>query len=121
MNIQTIPTKQTRDHLSEIIDQVSIAEKSFIITRSGKQKAMLVPIHTSKSTLASTSQNQTLSKQLKPVLACGPIILKLMMQLSMYKNYANLTMKYLIDTTVFIRSFRGDQRAEDFLMAHSDS
>ena len=42
--IQTIPIKETRDQLAELINLVDVAGKSFVITKFGKPKAMLVPM-----------------------------------------------------------------------------
>lgn len=46
--IQTIPVKETREQLADLINQVAIGGKSFIITKFGKPKAMLVPVMTDK-------------------------------------------------------------------------
>lgn len=50
--MQTIPIKDTRNRLADLINQVDVGGKSFIITKFGKPKAMLVPI---QSTLAKAS------------------------------------------------------------------
>ena len=42
--MQAIPIKQTRAQLADIIDQVESAGRSFVITRFGKPRAMLVPV-----------------------------------------------------------------------------
>lgn len=42
--LQTIPIKDTRAQLASLINQVDIAGKSFVITKFGKPKAMLVPM-----------------------------------------------------------------------------
>lgn len=42
--LQTIPIKETREKLADLINQVDIAGKQFIITKFGKPKAMLVPL-----------------------------------------------------------------------------
>jgi prevent-host-death family protein len=44
MKYQTITVKETRDNLSEIIDQAYIGKKSFLITKFGKPKAMILPV-----------------------------------------------------------------------------
>lgn len=42
--MQTISIKQTRDNLAELIEQVAIGKKTFIITKFGKPKARITPI-----------------------------------------------------------------------------
>ncbi len=42
--MQTIPIKETRANLADLINQVDVAGKGFIITKFGKPKAMLVPV-----------------------------------------------------------------------------
>lgn len=42
--MQTIPIKETRANLADLINQVEVAGKSFVITKFGKPKAMLVPV-----------------------------------------------------------------------------
>lgn len=42
--LQSIPIKDTRIQLADLINQVDVAGKSFIITKFGKPKAMLVPV-----------------------------------------------------------------------------
>ncbi len=42
--MQTIPIKDTRNRLADLINQVEVGGKSFIITKFGKPKAMLVPM-----------------------------------------------------------------------------
>lgn len=42
--MQIIPIKETRANLADYINQVEIGGKSFIISKFGKPKAMLVPI-----------------------------------------------------------------------------
>ncbi len=42
--IQSIPVKETREQLADLLNQVAIGGKSFIITKFGKPKAMLVPV-----------------------------------------------------------------------------
>lgn len=41
---QKYSIKDTRDQLSELVDQVAIGRRQFIITKFGKPKAMLIPI-----------------------------------------------------------------------------
>ena len=41
---QTIPIKETRANLADLINQVAVGGTSFIITKFGKPKAMLVPV-----------------------------------------------------------------------------
>ncbi len=42
--LQTIPIKETRANLADLVNQVEIAGKRFVITKFGKPKAMLVPV-----------------------------------------------------------------------------
>lgn len=42
--LQTIPVKETRERLADLINQVDIAGRQFVITKFGKPKAMLVPV-----------------------------------------------------------------------------
>lgn len=42
--MQTIPVKETRDRLADLINQVEVAGRTFVITKFGKPRAMLVPI-----------------------------------------------------------------------------
>lgn len=42
--MQTIPIKETRERLADLINQVEVGGKQFIITKFGKPKAMLVPV-----------------------------------------------------------------------------
>lgn len=46
-NLQRISIKETRDNLSQFIDQVAVAKKRFLITKFGKPKAKLVPVDNS--------------------------------------------------------------------------
>lgn len=46
--LQTIPIKETRANLADLINQVNVAGKSFVITKFGVPKAMLVPVLTDK-------------------------------------------------------------------------
>ena len=46
--MQTIPIKETRANLADLVNQVEVAGKRFVITKFGKPKAMLVPILTDK-------------------------------------------------------------------------
>lgn len=52
MNHQTVTTKQIRDNLADIVDQVAVAGKSFVITKFGKKRAMIVPIQAEQANLA---------------------------------------------------------------------
>lgn len=53
--LQTIPIKDTRNQLADLINQVDVAGRSFIITKFGKPKAMLGPV---QSTPAKASARQ---------------------------------------------------------------
>lgn len=41
---QTRSVKETRQQLSQIIEEVAIAKRRYLITKFGKPKAMIVPI-----------------------------------------------------------------------------
>lgn len=47
--LQTFSIRETRAQLSDIINQVSIANRSFVITKFGKPKAMIVPAYMTRS------------------------------------------------------------------------
>lgn len=42
MNYTTVSIKETRDNLSELIERVALAKESFLITKFGKPKALIV-------------------------------------------------------------------------------
>lgn len=42
--LQTIPVKETRERLAELIAQVQVGGAQFVITRFGKPAAKLVPV-----------------------------------------------------------------------------
>lgn len=42
--MQTIPVKETREKLADLINDVYVGKKSYIITKFGKPRAMLSPI-----------------------------------------------------------------------------
>lgn len=46
---QTLSIKDTRDKLAEVVNQVAIAGDTFIITKFGQPKAMIVPVSREKS------------------------------------------------------------------------
>lgn len=48
--IQTIPVKETRERLADLLNQVEVAGSQFVITKFGKPRAMLVPMETSINT-----------------------------------------------------------------------
>ena len=43
-NTQMISVKDTRDNLAELLEQVAIANRQFVITKFGKPKAKLVSV-----------------------------------------------------------------------------
>lgn len=53
---QTISIKDTRDNLADIINKVDAVGDSFIITKFGKAKAMIIPISQSKLNKSSKIQ-----------------------------------------------------------------
>lgn len=44
INSKTITTKELRDNLSEILEQVDIGNKSYVVSKFGKKKAAIVPL-----------------------------------------------------------------------------
>lgn len=42
--MQQVSIKELRDSLADIIDQVAIAHKRFLVTKNGKPRAMIVPL-----------------------------------------------------------------------------
>lgn len=48
-NLQSISTKELRDNLAEVLEQVAIARRSFVVEKFGKKKAVISPISTIKS------------------------------------------------------------------------
>ncbi len=47
-NIRQITIKETREQLAQIIEEVSIGKRSYLITKFNKPKAMLVPVESIK-------------------------------------------------------------------------
>lgn len=47
-SLQTVSIRETREQLSELVNQVAIARKQFVITKFGKPKAMIVPVQSSR-------------------------------------------------------------------------
>jgi antitoxin (DNA-binding transcriptional repressor) of toxin-antitoxin stability system len=43
-HIQTVSIKETRDNLADIINQIAIAKKQYLVTKYGKPQAMMVPV-----------------------------------------------------------------------------
>ncbi len=43
-NLQTISTKELRDNLAEILEKVAIGKQAFLVSKFGKEKAMVVPV-----------------------------------------------------------------------------
>lgn len=54
--LQAIPIKETRNQLADLINQVDVAGKSFIITKFGKPKAMLGPVFNDRSRASARSK-----------------------------------------------------------------
>ena len=46
-NLQTISTKELRDNLAEILEKVAIGKESYIVSKFGRQKALIAPISSS--------------------------------------------------------------------------
>lgn len=65
MNYPTISTKDTCDNLAEITEQVSVANKSFVITKFGKQKALISPIQVAKSRIGESQKQKSFIQTLK--------------------------------------------------------
>lgn len=47
-SINRITIKQTREQLAQIIEEVAIAKRSYLITKFNKPKAMLIPVETER-------------------------------------------------------------------------
>jgi len=43
---QTRSIKETREQLSQLVEEVAIAKKRYVITKFGKPKAIIVPVET---------------------------------------------------------------------------
>ena len=43
-NIPTLTTKEFRDNLAEILEKVAIGKEKFLISKFGKEKALIVPV-----------------------------------------------------------------------------
>ncbi len=54
--IQTIPIKQARANIADLVNQVDISGKQFIITKFGKPKAMLVATDTPKKRITKSME-----------------------------------------------------------------
>ena len=39
----TVTTKELRNNLAEVLEQVAIGKKSFVVSKFGKKKALLIP------------------------------------------------------------------------------
>ena len=42
-NLQTISTKELRDNLSEILEKVAIGKMTFLVSKFGRRKALIIP------------------------------------------------------------------------------
>lgn len=42
--LQNISTKELRDNLAEVLEKVAIGGQSFVVSKFGRKKAMLVPV-----------------------------------------------------------------------------
>ena len=51
--IQTVPIKDARNNLANLINMAAIAGHSYIITKFGKPQAMITPVFPTESTLES--------------------------------------------------------------------
>lgn len=54
--MQQVSIKELRDSLADIIDQVAIGGKRFIITKYGKPRAMITPLSDLQKTKALTEK-----------------------------------------------------------------
>ena len=43
-NINPISTKDLRDNLAEILEKVDIGKQSFLVSKFGRQKALIIPV-----------------------------------------------------------------------------
>jgi len=43
-NIPTVTTKEFRDNLAEILERVAIGRQKFLISKFGKEKALIIPV-----------------------------------------------------------------------------
>jgi len=50
MELPVISTKNLRDNLAEILEQVAIGQKSFIVSKFGRKKVLISPITALKTT-----------------------------------------------------------------------
>lgn len=48
LNHIQISTKDLRDNLAEILEKVAIGKQSFIVSKFGRQKAIITPVKTNK-------------------------------------------------------------------------
>lgn len=65
-NLQVISTKELRDNLAEILEKVAIAKQSFLVSKFGKEKALIIPVISPVKTLTSKRE-----KRLVDHPACG--------------------------------------------------
>ena len=65
-NLQLISTKELRDNLAEILEKVAIAKQSFLVSKFGREKALIVPV------VADTEKEEEKTKKnLRNLAACG--------------------------------------------------
>lgn len=43
-NLQLISTKELRDNLAEILEKVAIGKQSFLVSKFGREKALITPV-----------------------------------------------------------------------------
>jgi len=43
-NLQVISTKELRDNLAEVLERVAIAKQTFLVSKFGREKVMIVPV-----------------------------------------------------------------------------
>lgn len=55
-NFQVITAKQLRDNLAEILEKVAIGKQTFLVSKFGREKALITPV-TSVSALKSKRVN----------------------------------------------------------------
>jgi len=61
-NLQTISTTKLRDNLAEVLERVAIGKQSFLVSKFGNKKALLVPV---------SDQKASFTKDLKSLSAYG--------------------------------------------------
>jgi len=65
-SLQAITTKELRDNLAEILEKVAIGQQSFLVSKFGREKALIVPV------VADMEKGEERAKKnLRDLAACG--------------------------------------------------